>query len=99
MFQYDTITCRTADLSEQLTAKGKQGWEVETCQLMSNQAGVFVLLKKEVLDVPVVVNPDISIEPNILSRKTMYAIDPLKKRPGRKPGSKNKAKDAKSKQD
>lgn len=88
MFQYETITCKTADLSEQLNIKGKQGWGVETCQLMSNQAGVFVLLKKESVDESI----------NILPGAITY-IDPLKKRPGRKPGSKNKVKNARTKQD
>lgn len=137
MFQYDTITCKTSDLSELLNTKGKEGWSVKSCQLMSNQAGIFVLLEKEVtrkemieilrsdiskldgndpryeklsgyceelmkeeyplIEVPIQVEPiDVPI---IVKKSAIKNIIEPKKRPGRKPGSKNKAKDARSKQD
>lgn len=103
LYQYDTITCKTTDLIPLLDAKDKEGWEIDGWQLMSNQAGIFVILRKEIgLDYlegkPVQIIAD-GAEPNILPGKTMSVIDPLKKRPGRKLGSKNKVNNARSKQD
>ncbi|PIW33043.1 MAG: hypothetical protein COW28_04760 [bacterium (Candidatus Ratteibacteria) CG15_BIG_FIL_POST_REV_8_21_14_020_41_12] len=79
MYIYETQIIKTLDLKAVLNDWAKNGWRAISCLFMPNPSSVLVLLETEVL-----------VFDNIPVPKPKVPVK--NKRPGRKPGSKNKAK-------